>query len=473
MHQHLLGGTWKSKYISESWTISSDGILRHEGHSIEFGVRVGRKITPLVEHPVLVQTCWPNVSIRIMGKSSPDRTIKVIPPLFTDDGAADGLAIEIGTKDVGIVFRTRGLYASTASLSKVAGWSVIQQSTGIQRIVFSRKKIAQRITGQFSHASACVKSLDESDLPAWLMSSIAPALQYSASRPLWIQALLGFPSTKTDVTTAAIQQCREVLTAGNERAIVDFFKSLDIRQPALQGDMAVVLKWLIANHPVSKLSTEGIGLQLPTSQKGISTYARALSFATTRIALPEAEASSSLSKDIRTGHLHMDDGMAAALFAAGGDFDLASGAAFLVQPSNEREQDQLIPNEWLAFLYACPASCLVSGSLAIDKNPSTPFGVRSPLVSSTVSGLLTSRKEIEANRARIAVTSGSLSLRSLRTWRTDTVTSSALCIHLGKRGISTPLNASVDVKDSTRITFLKAVHIASQESLVISTVGAS
>lgn len=471
IHEHLIGGTWNSMYISESWTISSDGILRNGGHSIEFGVRVGQKVTPLFKLPVLVQTCWPKVSIQILGKSSPDRTIRIIPALFTDYVAADGMAIEVGAKDINIVFKTRGLYASTGVLPSIGGWSVIPSSSGVQRIVFSRTKLPRHISEQFSHASACVKSLDESDLPAWLMSSIAPALQYSASRPLWVQALLGFPFTKTDVTTAAIHQCREVLATGNERAIVNFFNSMDIHHPALQADMAIVLKWLIANHPASKLSTEVVGLQIATSQLGMSPHARALTFAATRVALPETDVSSSLSKDIRAGRFRTDDGMATALFASAGDADLAAGAAFLVPSTYERQQERLTPCEWLAMLYACPANLSVSGCIGIDKNPSAPFGVRSPIVSSTYSGVITSRKEIEANRVRIAVTSGSLSLHSVRTWRTGTSSSSALCIHLGKSGASTPLNSSVDVRDSTRITFSKPVRISSQESVVISTVG--
>lgn len=471
IHEHLLGGTWNSKYISESWTIASDGILRNGGHSIEFGVRVGQKVTPLFKLPVLVQTCWPKVSIQILGKSSPDRTIRIIPPLFTNDSAADGLAIEVGAKDSGIVFKTRGLHASTGVLPSIGGWSVIPPSSGLQRIVFSRTKLPKRSSEQFSHAAACVKSLDESDLPAWLMSSIAPALQYSASRPVWVQALLGFPTLKTNATAIVMQQCTKVLAAGNERAIIDFFNSLDVHQSVLQPEMAAVLRWAIANHPASRLNAEEAGLQLAKSQLGMTPRTRALVFAVTRIALPEADASSSLSKDIRAGRFRADDGMAAALFAAGGDFDLASGAAFLVQPSNERQQELLTPCEWLALLYACPATLSLSGCLAIDKNPSAPFGVRSPIMSSTYSGLVTSRKEIEANRVRIAVSSGSLRLRSIRTWRTGTATSSALCIHLAKSGTSSSLNASTEVSDSTHITFAKSVHIASQESVVISTVG--
>jgi hypothetical protein len=163
--------------------------------------------------------------------------------------------------------------------------------------------------------------------------------------------------------------------------------------------------------------------------------------------------------------------MAAAIFASSGDVDLAAGAASLVQPSTERTQSLPTPSEWLALLYASPASLGISGLLSIDMNPCTPFGVRSPILTSGFAGLLTSRKDIEANRVRISVASGSISLRSLRTWRTDTATASALCLHLGKGGRSTMVNATVDINHATEITFPKPEHITAGESLVISTVG--
>lgn len=469
----LLGGTWRDIYISESWKMSSDGVIRQGGHSIEIGIRVGKSIKPLYQLPVMVQWCWPKVSIRILGKSTPDRVIRVIPALCTDRDAATAVAIEIGAKESGIAFRTRGMYASSAAGPALSGWSVIPTSPVAQRIVFSRTKPSNRISQQLAHASSCVKCLDDSDIPSWLTAAMTPALQFSASRPPWVDALLGFSGSRTDATGAAMQECQKVLASGAVGAITDFFNTLDSRHPKLQPELTLVLKWLIANHPASKLDTPVVGTQLVQSSVGNSPFVRALAYAVTRTALPSSEAASVITTDIREGRLQVDPGQASALFASSGDLDLASGAAFLAQPSMERQHNQLTPSEWLALLYANPAGLRISGCLAIDRSAPTPFGVRSPLLSPTLAGTLTSRKEIEANRIRISVASGTLSLHSVRTWRTGTSAASALAIHIGKSGSSTTLNTNVEVNDSTRITFPKAQRIGPGESLVISTVGTS
>ena len=469
--ESLLGGTWRDIYISEGWKLTSDGIIRQGGHSIEFGIKVGKSIKPLPQLPVLIKWCWPKVSIQILGKSTPDRVIQVIPALFTDRDAAGAVAIEISAKESGIAVRTRGLYASIGTIPAPGGWTVIPPQPVAQRIVFSRTKPTQRITQQLAHASACVKCLGDSDLPTWLTTAMSPALQYSTTRPHWIQALLGFPISQPDSNSIAIQQCRTVLKSGIETAIADFFSTLDSRHPKLQPELGLVLRWLIANHPASKLNPEVVASQLAMSPEGSTPIARALAFTATRIPLIDKNTASALTKDVRSGRLPADAGMAAAIFASSGDVDLAAGAASLVQPSTERTQSLPTPSEWLALLYASPASLGISGLLSIDMNPSTPFGVRSPILTSGFAGLLTSRKDIEANRVRISVASGSISLRSLRTWRTDTATASALCLHLGKGGRSTMVNATVDINHATGITFPKPEHIAAGESLVISTVG--
>ena len=467
----LLGGTWKDIYISESWKISSDGVIRQGGHSIEFGIRVGKSIKPLYQLPVMVQWCWPKVSIRILGKSTPDRVIRVIPALCTDSDAATAVAIEIGAKESGIAFRTRGMYVSSAAAPALSGWSVTPPSTVAQRIVFSRTKPTKQMSQQFAHASSCVKCLDESDIPSWLTASMAPALQYSASRPPWVDALLGFPVSRTDATAAAMQECQKVLASGVVSAITDFSNTLDSRHPKLQPELALVLRWLIANHPASKVDTVEVGTQLAKTLNRNSPFARALAYAVTRTALPSTETASVITTDIRAGRLQIEPGQASALFASSGDLDLASGAAFLAQPSIERQHNQLTPSEWLALLYANPAGLRISGCLAIDRNASTPFGVRSPLLSPKLAGTLTSRKEIEANRIRISVATGTLSLHSVRTWRTGTSAASALAIHIGKSGASTTLSTNVEASDSTRVAFPKAQRIGPGESLVISTVG--
>jgi len=464
----VLGGTWKDIYISDSWKISSDGVIRQGGHSIEVGIKVGKAIKPISEVQAMVQTCWPKVSIRILGKSTPDRIIQVVPAILTDRDAASAIALEISGKNTGIAIRTRGLYASTGTLPAANGWSLIPPSPITQRIVFSRTKPTHRSSQQLAHASACVKCLDESDIPSWLIAAMAPALQYSANRPLWVNALLGFPTSQTDSTVAAIQECQKALTSGVEGTITDFSNTLDSRHPKLQPEIAFVLRWLVANHPASKSNNSELGHQLATTSTPIG---RALAFAVTRTALPSTDSASVITKDIRAGRLQVDSGQAAALFASAGDFDLASGAAFLAQPSTDRQLNQLAPCEWLALLYAIPAGLHLSGCLVTDSSASTPFGVRSPLLSSTLAGTITSRKEIEANRIRISMTSGTLSLHSVRTWRTGTSAASALAIHIGKSGSSTTLNTTVETSDSTRISFPKAQRISAGESLVLSTVG--
>ncbi|MFM7189046.1 MAG: hypothetical protein ACKO14_14660 [Armatimonadota bacterium] len=469
--ESLLGGTWRDIYISEGWKIASDGVIRQGGHSIEFGIKVGKSIKPLRQLPVFVKWCWPRLSIHILSKSTPDRLIQVIPALFTDRDAASAVAIEISAKEAAIAVRTRGLYASTGTLPTSGGWTVIPAQPVAQRIVFSRTKPTQRIIRQFAHASACVKCLNDSDIPTWLTTAMAPALQYSTTRPDWIQALLGFPISQPDPNAIAIQQCRTVLTSGVETAIADFISTLDSRHPTLQPELGLVLKWLIANHPASKLNSEVVASQLAMSPIGSTPIARALAFAATRIPLIDKHTASALTKDVRSGRLPADAGMAAAIFASSGDVDLAAGAASLVQPSTERTLSLPIPCEWLALLYASPASLGISGCLSIDMNPSTPFGVRSPILTSGFAGQITSRKDIEASRVRISVASGTISLRSLRTWRTDTATASALCLHLGKDGRSTSVNAAVDIHQATGITFPKSEHITAGESLVTSTVG--
>jgi hypothetical protein len=302
---------------------------------------------------------------------------------------------------------------------------------------------------------------------------MAPALQYSASRPPWVNALLGFPVSRTEATGSAIQECQKVLASGVVSAISDFSNTLDIRHPKIQPELALVLRWLIANHPASKVDAVEVGTQLAKTLTGNSPFARAFAYAVTRTALPSTDAASVITKDIRSGRLQVDPGQASALFASSGDLDLASGAAFLAKSSMDRQHNQLTPSEWLALLYANPAGLLVSGSLAIDRSASTPFGVRSPLLSPKLAGTLTSRKEIEANRIRISVASGTLSLQSIRTWRTGTSAASALAIHIGKSGSSATLNTNVEVNDSTYIAFPKAQRIGPGESLVISTVGTS
>ena len=467
----LLGGTWQDIYISDGWKISSDGVIRQGGHSIEFGIKVGKSITPLHKLPVMVQRCWPKLSIRIPGKSSPDQIIRIVPALFTDGEAAGGLAIELAAKHMGIAVRTRGLYSSSGTLRVPSGWSVIPPSPVAQRIVFSRTKPSDRMSQQFAHASSCVTCLDDSDIPSWLTAAIAPALQYSAMRPPWIRVLLGHPLQGSDVTADTLVKCQAVLTSGSSGDIATFAKSLDTSNPQLLPEVGFVLKWLIANHPGSTLDAAGVGSQLVSTPKSNTPLVRALAYAMTRIPLPLMDMSSSLTKEIRSGQLSLDPGQSAALFAAGGDVELASGAAFLVQPSIERQLNLLTPSEWLALLFAIPAGLRLSGSLAIDTNASTPFGVRSPILTSGFAGLLTSRKDIEANRVRISLASGSISLRSLRTWPTETTSASALCLHLGQGGRSTTVNATVDINQATRITFPKSEHIKAGESLVISTVG--
>ena len=469
--ESLLGGTWRDIYISEGWKISSDGVIRQGGHSIEFGIKVGKSIRPLGQLPVTVHSCWPSVSLRIRSKSTPERVIRIIPALFTDSDAAGALAIELDSNAPDIAIRTRGLYVSTGTSPTTGGWSVIRSSQIAQRIVFSRTKPTPRILQQIAHASACVKCLGNSDLPTWLTTAMAPALQYSTTRPLWIQALLGFPISQPDPNSIAIQQCRTLLTSGVETAIADFYSTLDSRHPKIQPELGLVLRWLIANHPASKLNSEVVASQLAMSPIGSTPFARALAFAATRIPLIDKDTASALTKDVRSGRLSADAGIAAAIFASSGDVDIAAGAASLVQPSTERTQSFPTPSEWLALLYASPAGLGISGCLSIDMNSSTPFGVRSPILTSRFAGLLTSRKDIEANRVRISVASGSISLRLLRTWHTDTKTASALCLHLCKGGGSTTVNAVVDIHHATGITFPKSEHITAGESLVISTVG--
>lgn len=469
----LLGGTWRDIYISESWKISSDGVIRQGGHSIEFGIRAGKSVRPLFDLPCMVQRNWPKVSLRILGKSAPDRVIRLIPALFTDSGTAGSLGIEIDGKTADIAIKTRGLYSSHELKPLSGGWSVFRPSSTSQRIVFSRTRPTSQMAQQLAHASSCVNCLNDSDIPTWLTTAMAPALHYSPTRPLWIQALLGFPVSQSDAYTIAIKQCRTVLSSGVESAIADFFTSLESRHPKLQPELGLVLRWLIANHPASKLKSEDVASQLAVSAVGSTPFARALAFAVTRIPITDSAAASGLTKDVRGGRVSVDAGMAAAIFASSGDVDLATGAASLVVPSAERTQSLPTPSEWLALLYASPAGLGMSGCLSIDKNPSTPFGVRSPILSSGFAGLVTSRKDIEANRVRLSVVSGSVSLRSLRTWRTETKSASALCLHLGKGGKSTTINATVNINDATTITFPQSAQITAGESLILSTVGTS
>lgn len=471
--ESLLGGTWRDIYISDSWKISSDGVIRQGGHAIEFGIRVGKSIRPLFQLPVMVQHSWPKVSIRILGKSAPDRVIRLIPALFTDSVSAGCLGIEIDGRSADIAIKTRGLYASHELIPVTGGWSVIRPSSTMQRIVFSRTRPTSQMTRHITHASSCVSCLSDSDIPTWLTTAMAPALQYLPTRPLWIQALLGFPVSQSDANTIAIQQCRSVLSSGIESAIADFSTSLESRHPKLQPELGLVLRWLIANHPASKLKSDDVASQLAVSVIGSTPFARALAFAVTRIPITDSAAASALTKDVRGGRVSVDAGMAAAIFASSGDVDLATGAASLVIPSAERTQSLPTPSEWLALLYVSPAGLGMSGCLSIDKNASTPFGVRSPILSSGFAGLVTSRKDIEANRVRLSVVSGSVSLRSLRTWRTETKSASALCLHLGKGGKSTTINATVGINDATTITFPPSVQITAGESLILSTVGTS
>ncbi|MFY8052321.1 MAG: hypothetical protein ACOVP2_06875, partial [Armatimonadaceae bacterium] len=121
----LLGGTWRDVYISEGWKISSDGIIRQGGHRIEFGIKVGKSIRPLLELPCMVQHSWPKVSIRILGKSAPDRVIRLIPALFTDSVTAGSLAIEIDGMAGDIAIRTQGLYSTHEFIPVTKGWSLI------------------------------------------------------------------------------------------------------------------------------------------------------------------------------------------------------------------------------------------------------------------------------------------------------------------------------------------------------------
>lgn len=469
--ESLLGGTWRDIYISEGWKIASDGVIRQGGHSIEFGIKVGKSIRPFIQLPVTVQSSWPSVSLRILSKTTPEQVIRVIPPLFSDSDAAGSLAIELDSYVQNIAIRTKGLYVSTGSAPTKGGWTIVPSQKAMQRIVFSRTKPTPRLARQLAHASACVKCMHDSDIPTWLATAMAPALQYSATRPTWIQTLLGFPVTQSDAHSIAVQQCRTLLKSGIQPEIAAFFDSMDTRHPKVQPELGFVLKWLIANHPASKLNPGEVASQLAKSPLGSTSLARALAFIATGVPMTDNDSASALTSDIRSGRLPADAGMAAAIFASSGDVDLAAGSATLVQPSTERTHSLPTPSEWLALLYASPASLGISDCLSIDKNPSAPFGVRSPILTSTFAGIVSSRKDIEANRVRISITSGITSLRSLRTWRTGTPSVSALCIHLRKDSRTTTVNAKVDINQSTELTFTKAVQIAAGESLVISTVG--
>ena len=468
-----LGGTWRDIYISDSWKISSDGVIRQGGHSIEFGIRVGKSIKPLHQLAVMVQWCWPKVSLRIRGKSAPDRVIRVIPALFTDSDAAGGLAIELTGKESGIAIRTRGLYASIGTLPTADGWSMIPPQPVPQRIVFSRIKPTDRMSKQFAHASSCVTCLDDSDIPSWLIAAMSPALQYSTMRPHWVQALLGFPISRPDINALAIQQCQTALVSGVEGAIADFYMTLDARFPKLPAELATVLKWLTVNHPVCRRDIAMMGTQLGASPVANSVITHALVYAVSRTSLPRTDKTSAFSREIRAGSLLVSPGLAAATFAANGEVGLAAGASYLTQPSEERHNNQLTSSEWLALLYAIPSGLALSGCLALDASASSPLGVRSPLLSSTFAGTLTSRKEIEANRVRISVLAGFLNVHSVRTWRTDTASSSALALHISKSGLSTNVAHTIDGAEANRIKFSKSVRIGQKESLVISTVGAS
>ena len=471
--ESLLGGTWHDIYISDGWKLTSDGIIRQGGHSIEFGIKVGKSIKPLRQLPVLIKWCWPKVSIQILGKSTPDRFIHVIPALFTDSDASSAVAIEISGKESGIAVRTRGLYASTGTLPTSGGWTVIPAQPVPQRIVFSRTKPSLRITQQLAHASSCVKCLDDSDIPSWLMTAMSPALQYSASRPSWINMLLGYPVQGSDPTAEVIAKSRSVLLSGVPNSIAMLSKSLDVRNPPWLPEVGLALKWLIANHPASKGEFEAIATQVTRSPIGNTALTHALAYAITRTPLPLTDQTSGFTREIRAGSLVVNAGQAAAIFAAKGDFGLASGAAFLTQPSEERQNNQLTSSEWLALLYGIPSGLSLSGCLALDANAASPFGVRCPLLTSTVAATLTSRKDIEANRIRISVTSGVLNVHAVRTWRTDTKSASALALLMGRSGLSTNLAHTVDGSESTQIVFPKPVRIGQKESLVISTVGTS
>jgi len=468
-----LGGTWRDIYISDSWKISSDGVIRQGGHSIEFGIRVGKSIKPLDQLPVMVQWCWPKVSLRIRGKSAPDRVIRVIPALFTDSDAVGGLAIELAGKESGIAVRTRGLYASTGTLPTADGWSMIAQQPVVQRIVFSRTKATDRMSKQIAHASSCVTCLDESDLPSWLIAAMAPALQYSAYRPAWINVLLGFSPKGSDPTAEIITKCRSALLSGVPSNIAILSKLLDAGNPQWVPEVRIALRWLIANHQATKVEFEEIATQITMSSIGNTVLTHALVYAVSRTSLPRTDKTSAFVREIRAGSLLVSPGLAAATFAANGEFGLAAGASFLAQPSEVRQNNQLTSSEWLALLYAIPSGLSLSGCLALDASATTPLGVRCPLLTSTVAATLTSRKDIEANRVRISVLAGLLNVHSVRTWRTDTASSSALALHISKSGLSTNVAHTIDGAEANRIKFSKSVRIGQKESLVISTVGAS
>jgi hypothetical protein len=471
--ESLLGGTWHDIYISDGWKLTSDGIIRQGGHSIEFGIKVGKSIKPLRQLPVMVQWCWPKVSLRIRGKSAPDRVIRVIPALCTDSDAATAVAIEISAKESGIAIRTRGLYASTGTLPTADGWSMIPSSSVAERIVFSRTKPTHRASQQLAHASSCVTCLDDSDIPSWLIAAMAPALQYSTNRPSWIKVLLGYPVRDSDPTVEIITKCRSALLSGVPSNIAMCSRLLDAGNPQWIPEVLIALRWLIANQQASKVEFEAIAAQFARSPIGNTAFTHALAYAVSRSALPPTAKSSGFAREIQAGSLLVSPGLAAATFAANGDIGLGVGAAFLTQPSEERQNNLLTSGEWLALLYAVPSGFALSGCLALDASASSPFGVRSPLLTSTFAATLTSRKEIEANRVRISVSSGVMDVHAVRTWRTDTAGASALALHIGKSGLSTSLPHTVGGTEATTIMFPKSVRIGQKESLVISTVGTS